>query len=572
MIDKNSTTVETMKVLSGTSVLSGIEMGKVCVLNHFQEINDQYSNEFTGIDKEKLRLKGAYNAVKNEYKSALKVIFKDEKETISILKSELMILEDDYFLNQIHKNIENEINAENSVINEFLKSESILRQAADPIIREKYFEFENIKKKILFHLQNINIKNKIEKNSIIVAHSITPIELVQIKKKNVKAIITEIGGITSHFVILARSYKIPTIIGVANATELVKNNDIVIVDAIDSEIIINPNEEEINLYKKKIAEIKKKQKLLLNLNDQPTKTKDNHIVSLWCNINNDEDIDESIKLNSDGLGLVRTETLVMKYGKLPSVEEQYKNYIDIAEKSHPKQVIFRAFDLGSDKYLDDILTKEENPALGLRGIRYLLKNTELFANQLKAILMASKLKNVKLMLPMISSICEVRKANELINIVKAELISKGVEFDDKLPIGIMIETPAAAIIANDFAQIVDFFSIGTNDLVQYVLAADRTNEQLSEYFNQVHISILRIIQQVANAGIKHKIPVAICGELAGYSNLTDIFIGLGINELSVAPSSYLEIKEKVLSINYEEAIQNANSIINNEINCDFIKY
>ncbi len=560
------------RYLSGISVSSGIVFGKVCIIDHFDDLSDQYSNEFAGIDVEKQRLKNAYSSVKKEYKNALKIVSKNEKETVNILKSEMMILEDDFFLRQIHKNIEKKINAENSVINEFLKIETKLRQAKEPAIREKYFEFENIKNKILNNLQNLNLQKQIENNSIVIAHSISPIEVVQLKRRKVKAIITELGGITSHFVILARSYKIPTIIGVSNATELIKNNDLVIVNAIDSEIIINPTEEEIKLYKKKITEIKEKHKLLLNLKDQPTKTKDDYSVNLFCNINNDEDIEESIKLNSGGLGLVRTETLVMKYSKLPSVEEQFKNYIDIAEKLYPKQVIFRAFDLGSDKYLDDILTKEENPALGLRGIRYLLKNKELFANQLKAILMASKLKNVKLMLPMISSICEVRKTKELINLVKAELISKGIEFDDKLPIGIMIETPAAAIIADEFAQIVDFFSIGTNDLVQYVLAADRTNEQLSEYFNQVHISILRIIQQVANAGKKHNIPVAICGELARYSKMTEIFIGLGINELSVAPSSYLEIKQKILSINYQDAVRYTNSIINNEENYDFIKY
>ena len=558
--------------LSGISVSNGIAIGKAFILSYNNDLSDQYSNEFMGVESEKLRLKNAYSSVKKEYKNALKIVSKSDKETINILKSETMILEDEYFLRQIHKSIERNINAENAVINEFLKTETKLRQAEDPIIREKYFEFENIKKKILFNLQNLNLRKQIERNSIIIAHSISPIEIVQLKRKNIKAIITEIGGITSHFVILARSYKIPTIIGVANATELVKNNDVVIVDAINSNIIINPNDEEINSYKKKISELRKKQKHLIYLNNQPTKTKDNYKVSIFCNINNDNDIEEAKKLNSDGLGLVRTETLVMKYGKLPSMEEQYRNYNEIAKQMYPKPVIFRAFDLGSDKYLDEILTKEENPALGLRGIRYLLKNTELFANQIKAILMASKLKNVKLMLPMVSSICEIKQAKELINLVKIELLSQRIEFDDEMPIGIMIETPAAAIIAENFAKIVDFFSIGTNDLVQYVLAADRTNEHLSEYFNQVHISILKIIQQVANASKNHNIPVAICGELAGYSNMTPIFIGLGINELSVAPSSYLEIKEEVLTIGYEESITNTNAIINNEILCDFIKY
>jgi phosphotransferase system enzyme I (PtsI) len=270
-------------------------------------------------------------------------------------------------------------------------------------------------------------------------------------------------------------------------------------------------------------------------------------------------------VSSVGLGLVRTESQVIALNRFPNEIEQYEYYKDIADTAYPMIVTLRAFDVGTDKYSDNLLIREENPALGLRGIRYLLAQKDLFKIQLKAILKASRNKNIRLLLPMITSIEEVISSKQLVEECKQELLKEDETFDKDILIGLMIETPAAALIADELSQICDFFSIGTNDLTQYCLAADRTNELLSEFFNTFHPGVLRLIEFAVNAGHKNGIPVAICGEMAGHPFATPLLIGMGVDELSVAPSLFLEVKEKILSMSYEETKAYSNKVLKTTI-------
>lgn len=570
MMESILTKIHNNHEIKGIPASMGIAMGRAIVRKPELFVVVQNGDENYNIDEEKSKFKIAIEFVKREYIESISKLNVNSHELQPILQAEMMILEDEYFLSTIENRISVQTSASKAVFEEFEKNKNLLKQADNQIFRDRITELDNIEKKILQNLSNKQTNYEITNDSIIVAQSISPTDFLWFVDNNINAIITEVGGITSHLAILANSYRIPALMGVSNATKNIADGDYLIVDAFNGLVFINPSKEIIDNYQNTLHQISEYTKSLGNLIDFPSITKDKVKIQLWCNANSKEDLNTALINKAEGIGLVRTETYVLKHNKFPEEEEQYEIYRDIANICYPIPVTFRAFDIGSDKFVDSLLKKEENPALGLRGIRYLLNRKDIFKIQIKSILRASANKNIRFMLPMITTLTEVTQSKELIDEVKNELRTKNIPFDNDIKIGVMIETPAAALIANELANVVDFFSIGTNDLIQYVLAADRTNEFLSDYFNSIHISILRLIKQITEAAKKSKIPVSICGELASHPAFTELLIGLGFNELSVAPPLILEIKEKIINTNYKKCKKLVDNIIKNKENNDFV--
>ncbi len=570
MIDSLFNRTHNENWIKGIPASMGIALGKAFVLKPelFFVVENGDKNYDKELEKNKLLL--AIESVKHEYIESIAKINVESTELATILQSELMILEDEYFLSTIESHISTNTSAAKAVYEEFEKNKTLLKQAENQIFRDRITELDNIEKKILKNILNKQTIPELEQNSIVVAQSISPTDFLWYVDNNINALVTEAGGITSHLAILANSYRIPAIMGVSNATKNIADGDYLIVDAYDGLVIINPNEEIVELYRQKIHQISEHINSLGKLINLPSITKDKVKIQLWCNANSKNDLNTALINKAEGIGLVRTETYILKHNKFPEEEEQFEIYRDIANICYPLPVTFRAFDIGSDKFIDNLLKKEENPALGLRGIRYLLSRKDIFQIQIRSILRASANKNIRFMLPMITTLSEVTESKQLIDEVKNELRANNTPFDNDMKIGVMIETPAAALISYELAKLVDFFSIGTNDLIQYVLAADRTNEFLSDYFNSIHISIIRLIKHITDSAKKYKIPVAVCGELASHPSFTEILIGLGVDELSVAPPLLLEIKERITNSKYKHCKKLVDKLLKNPNEYDFI--
>jgi phosphotransferase system enzyme I (PtsI) len=553
------------EVMIGIPASSGIAIGTAFVIKTdvFVDIHKHISeNE---ISSEIERYRKAQSNLVTEFNDALSKVPESAHDLLAILQADLMMVEDEFQSEEIINHIKNLHTSETALILCFEQTKNMLKHSSDELFRERITELDNILKRFLINLGKEEKYTDLPDNCIIIAQFLTPTELLSLRDKNIQGIVTEVGGITSHLAILSRSFSLPAVISVNYATSEINNNDSLIIDGFTGQVFINPDEELSQYYAEKKEKIKEHLDQLGELIGLPCITTDGREINLWCNANNIEDVKNAKLVSSVGLGLVRTESQVIALNRFPNEIEQYEYYKDIADTAYPMIVTLRAFDVGTDKYSDNLLIREENPALGLRGIRYLLAQKDLFKIQLKAILKASRNKNIRLLLPMITSIEEVISSKQLVEECKQELLKEDETFDKDILIGLMIETPAAALIADELSQICDFFSIGTNDLTQYCLAADRTNELLSEFFNTFHPGVLRLIEFAVNAGHKNGIPVAICGEMAGHPFATPLLIGMGVDELSVAPSLFLEVKEKILSMSYEETKAYSNKVLKTTI-------
>jgi phosphotransferase system enzyme I (PtsI) len=364
--------------------------------------------------------------------------------------------------------------------------------------------------------------------------------------------VTEVGGINSHVCILARDMGYPAVIGIKGAADKIQNGDVVVVDGYAGTVVVNPDEETLERYRRKAGRAEEYRQQLGALIGQPTVTLDGMPVSLLANVDEPENVDAALMAGAEGVGLVRTEHMLMRLGRYPSVEEQTAWYRDIAERAYPKPVTIRSFDVGSDKFRQGIPHREENPALGLRGIRFLLYRPDIFEEQVCAVLRASVHRNLRLMLPMISTLEEIDAAEKVVAGCKERLTAEGVEFDRNMPLGIMIETPAAALLADTFARHADFISIGTNDLAQYALATDRTNDLVADIFDPLHPAVIRMVRMVVGAANKYGRSVSVCGEMAGHASATEMLVGLGIRELSVTPRLLLELKRRILNVSFAQ--------------------
>ncbi len=384
------------------------------------------------------------------------------------------------------------------------------------------------------------------KGAIIIADDLTPADTVDLQNQGIAGFITESGGPLSHTAILSRSLGIPAIVGLHHARAIINNGETIILDGFKGNILLNPDKHSLKHYKKRFKEYQLERKLLETIAHKPSVTLDNKQITLQANIETPDDLKAVKKLNTDGVGLYRTEFLYMHRDDLPDEEEHYKAYLKIIRSLKGAPLTIRTVDLGADKEFNPAAHSSplvHNPALGLRGIRLALSNPNIFIPQLKAIIRASAKGPVKILLPMITTLGEAQQSLQIIEELKSTLKSRGYKYASHIPVGAMIEVPSSAILAEQFAQHLDFLSIGTNDLVQYTLAIDRLDDEVNYLYNPIDPAVLYLIQMVINAGKKYKKEVSMCGEMAGETRFTRLLLGMGLRNFSVQPNSLLEIKE-----------------------------
>lgn len=547
--------------LKGIPSSSGISMGPARIVHPETITLPTEKLPQSQIQGEIARLERAIFELNRDFTEVIEKVRMDAGGVAAIIESDVYILNDPQLNESLLRRISEGTHAEVAVIQEFDQQKNYFKYSKDELLRERIIEIDHVKKRLLSVLKQQTFYYGIAENAIIVAQSITPTDLIKFKDAGVLGIILEIGGIASHVSILARSFEIPSVIGVKDATQVIGDGNNVIVDGFSGDIVYNPKKTAISKFIIRRNEINERRARLGELVKLPSETLDGKKVKITVNVDNVEDMHSAQMVGAEGAGLVRTEMLIIAQGKIPDEETQLHWYKQIADSAYPHQVALRVFDIGSDKFSEGLPVHEFNPALGLRGIRFLLSRRDVFETQIKAILKSSRNKNVSIMLPMITSIEEVEKTRQVIEQCKKELDYYGIPYDKFIPLGIMIETPAAAMMAEKLAQSVDFFSIGTNDLTQYVLAADRTNELVSDIYDSFHPAVIKLLKNTIDAAAKYKKKVSLCGELAGHAAAIPLLVGLGIDELSVASSLVLELKNTIRKINYKQSLNLSHKIL-----------
>lgn len=554
------------KRIKGVASSPGLTLGTAYVVN-IQSYNKHFTTP-KKIDKkiELERYERAKIQALEEIELSISLVEKNqeyEHNVISILETYRMILMDSSLNATITEKISQNFLAENAIIDVFVENKKIFQKAKDRVLRERTADLDHIQNQLISFLQEqISIDN-LPENAIVVASAVSPTDIMQLAEAGVSAILTEVGGIASHTSILARSMGLPSVIGLKGLLKTIKSGSTILVDGYSGIVYVNPKPETVAKFteqQKKETTYKLKLQKIAKL---PALTKDLHKVKVKANINTLEDVDEAMMAGAEGIGLVRSESLVIALNRYPTEEEQYKWYLEISERAYPKSVTIRAFDVGFDKFTKGIVYQQPNPALGIRGIRFLQRNEHLFKTQIRAILRASCHRNIKLLIPMVSRIDEVLYALKIIDQAKHSLRKDNLEFDTYTPIGIMVETPSAALIADKLSQYVDFISIGTNDLTQYTLAADRNNDLVSDIFDYFDPSVLQLIKLTINGAKINSIPVSICGEFAGHSAATELLVGLGVDELSVTSQNVLELKKRIRKL----TLQNSETLAKEVLHC-----
>ena len=503
------------------------------------------------IDEELARLKAATDATRAQLE---KIKDKAEKEMgaekAAVFESHMMLLDDPEFTGAIEMNVSNnKVNAEKALNDVLDMYVAIFGSMEDEYMKERIADVKDVGARILKNLAGVDTEGlaSVGENTIVIAHDLTPSDTAQLDRSKVVAFLTNIGGRTSHSAIMARTLEIPAVVGLGTITEDVKNGDLLIVDGNTGDVIVNPDEATVKEYEaKKEAYLKEKEELK-KLIDVKVKTKSGKRIEVCGNIGKPEDVDAVMANGADGVGLFRTEFLYMDRDDMPSEEEQYEAYKYVAEKVGEKLGIVRTLDIGGDKKLSYLpLPEEENPFLGYRAIRLCLDRKDIFKVQLRAILRGSAHGNLAIMFPMISSLEEFFQAKEVLAECMAELKAEGKAYNENIKTGIMVEIPAAAVMADEFAKHVDFFSIGTNDLIQYTLAADRMNEKISYLYNPMHPAVLRLIKMTIDAAHKEGKFCGMCGEMAGDERATAKLVEMGLDEFSMSASSILGAKKLIM--------------------------
>lgn len=563
--------------MRGIAASPGIAIGKAFLLEKSEVVIDSSPISEGKIQDEIIR----FNDAKLKTKSQLLDIEQKTLETMGeseakIFKAHIMVLEDPTLQMQVEENIiKKTLNAEAALDNAIKDISAMFANIDDEYIKERLVDIKDVGTRILYNLAGIeNIAlNNLKEEVIIISKDLTPSDTAQMDLEKVRGFVTDMGGRTSHTAIMARSLEIPAVVGTKNATSAIKGSEIVIVDGIDGLVIVNPTENEIKVFEEKRQKYLQEVKNLEEMIDLPAVTVDHKRVELAANIGTPKDIDNALKNGAEGIGLYRTEFLYMDRNSLPSEDEQFEAYKEVALKMGNRPVTIRTLDIGGDKELPYIdFPKELNPFLGWRAIRMCLDKSDIFRMQLKAILRASNYGNLRIMYPMITSLTEVNRANEMLASAKEELKEKGIPFNEKIKVGIMIETPAAAVTADKLAEVVDFFSIGTNDLTQYTLAVDRGNEKIAHLFQPLHPAVLQLIKQIIDASHKAGKWTGMCGELAGDESAAIVLLGMGLDEFSMSPVSLPKIKQIIRKFSFEDAQNIAKKVLDFKTNEEIVEY
>lgn len=537
-------------MVKGIAASKGYAVGKVFIK---KDIKIKINNlKIENIDEEMIKLEGALEKTRYQLEFLREKIEKEVgKEESLVFESHQLILEDPEFVDKAKEIIKKDSVSADFAIDSVKKElVAVMESIDDEYMRERADDIKDVSDRIIRNLLGIQGEVTIsENNTIVVAHDLTPSDTAQLDKSKVCAFLTNIGGRTSHAVIMARTMEIPAIVGMNNITSLVKDGDTLLVDGVSGIVVINPSESQVKEFEVKINEFKEEKEKLTKLKDVKIYDKNNRHIEVCGNIGSPNDVSQVLENGGDGIGLFRTEFLYMDRSTMPSEEEQFNSYKIVLEKMGEKPVVIRTLDIGGDKKLDYLdLGEEMNPFLGCRAIRLCLDRVDIFKVQLRALLRASKYGNLKIMFPMIASFEELRQAKKILQECKEELVKEGFEVSDSIEIGIMVEIPAAAISAREFAKEVDFFSIGTNDLIQYVLACDRMNEKVSYLYDPMHPSVLSLIKMTIDGAHAEGKWVGMCGEMAGDEEFIPTLLEYGLDEFSMSATSILSAKKQILSI------------------------
>lgn len=478
-----------------------------------------------------------------------------EKEA-QIFEAHQMFLSDPEFVGGIESKIkEDKINAEAALVEVRDLFVMMFESMDNEYMRERAADLRDVSQRVLKRLLGVvdHMDTSFTEPIVLVVHDLTPSDTAQLDREKVKGFLTDIGGRTSHSAIMARTMEIPAVVGLGDITKQVKTGDLIVADGLTGEVFINPDADLVDTYTQKQKQYLDQKAEWAKLVHEPSVTSDGHRVELVANIGKPADAKQALENGAEGIGLFRTEFLYMGREDFPNEEEQFQAYKTVTETMGDHPVIIRTLDIGGDKELPYLsLPKELNPFLGYRAIRLCLDRVELFKTQLRALLRASAFGNIKIMYPMIATLSELRRANEVLEEVKAELQSQNIAFNKELEVGIMIEIPAAAMIADQLAKEVAFFSIGTNDLIQYTMAADRMNPQVSYLYDPYNPAVLRLINQVIKAAHQEGKWVGMCGEMAGEETAIPILLGMGLDEFSMSATSVLRARSIIKHLNSEQ--------------------
>ena len=539
----------------GIGVCAGVCVGRAFCRRHEEHKFEERDISANDVPREIARFESALIATRSQLRDIQKG---SDPAVAGIFDAHLMILDDRPFIDRVIMGVENQLkNVEyvlSAVAHEFVQS---LSKVQDDYIRERAADVNDVARRIMRNLAGARNAADLEGDwpAILVAHDLPPSEIVLIDKSKVLGIAMDLGSPTCHVAILTGKMGIPTVVGLHNFSASVENGDEVLLDGNKGHAILKPSPELVGQYDRIAASRRSVEISLRELKDQPSETRDGCRIFLAANIEMPQDVDHVLAAGADGVGLFRTEYFFMSRQDLPSEDEQFQAYKEVVSRLTPAPIVIRTLDLGGDKFLPNLdgELNESNPFMGWRAIRFCLAQPDLFKTQLKAILRASAFGNAKIMYPMISNVDEIMRANAILDQAKKELFDCGYPFNPHIEVGAMIEVPSAAMIADLIAPHVSFFSLGTNDLIQYTLAIDRGNDRVAYLYEPTHPAILRLIKHTADAGHRFGIWTGLCGGVGGDPLMTPLLVGLGVDELSVSPAVLPLVKDAVRSITFSEA-------------------
>ena len=539
----------------GIAGSEGIGIGTVVLIEE-HEINIETKRvEETGAEIERLQ-NAIEKFVADTNVMAEKMDITVGKKDADILRGHIQMLQDPMIEEQISALVISEkITAEMAVEQVLEQTAEMFSQIPDELLQQRATDFRDIKTrmlKILLGIEDVDI-SQVPAGTVIVARDLTPSMTAGINPENIEGILTEVGGRTSHSAILARAMEVPAVLSIENICSIAKNGDKVVLDGTSGEAILNPDDETVEKYKKMYSDYQNEKALLKEYAGKPSQTKDGVKVELVCNIGKPADANKAVECDGEGIGLFRTEFLFMDRDSMPTEEEQFEAYKEVAEKMKGKPVIIRTLDIGGDKDVPYLgLEHEDNPFLGFRAIRYCLQRKDIYEIQLKALLRASAFGKIKIMVPLVTGVDELRQVKAMIKEIMAELDKEGVAYNKNIEVGVMMETPAACMVADVLAKEAAFFSIGTNDLTGYTMAVDRGNAKVAYLYSTYNPAVLRAIKRIIECGKKEGIMVGMCGEAAADSKLIPLLLAFGLDEFSVSATSVLKTRKTISDCTMDE--------------------